>query len=63
MILVPTDFTKVAECALNHALKLASTLHTDIFLLHVIEKEKAKLADFRSMLNNLEQQQRKIQAL
>ncbi|MEY3807497.1 MAG: hypothetical protein RI893_473 [Pseudomonadota bacterium] len=29
----------------------------------VIEKEKAKLADFRSMLNNLEQQQRKIQAL
>ena len=29
----------------------------------VIEKEKAKLADFRSMLNNLKQQQRKIQAL
>jgi len=29
----------------------------------VIDKEKAKLADLRSMLNNLEQQQRKIQAL
>ncbi|MDP1773400.1 MAG: valine--tRNA ligase [Methylobacter sp.] len=29
----------------------------------VIDKEKAKLADLRSMLNNLEQQQRKIRAL
>lgn len=29
----------------------------------VIEKEKAKLADLRSMLNNLEEQQRKIRAL
>lgn len=29
----------------------------------VIEKERAKLADLRSMLNNLEQQQLKIQAL
>jgi len=29
----------------------------------VIDKEKAKLADLRSMLNNLEEQQRKIRAL
>jgi len=29
----------------------------------VIDKEKAKLADLRSSLNNLEQQQQKIQAL
>lgn len=29
----------------------------------VIDKEKAKLADLQSMLNNLEQQQRKIQSL
>jgi valyl-tRNA synthetase len=29
----------------------------------VIDKEKVKLADLRSMLNNLEQQQRKIQSL
>ncbi|MDI1229689.1 MAG: valine--tRNA ligase [Methylobacter sp.] len=29
----------------------------------VIDKEKAKLADLRSILNNLEEQQRKIQAL
>ncbi|WP_338323999.1 valine--tRNA ligase [Candidatus Methylobacter oryzae] len=29
----------------------------------VIDKEKAKLAELRSMLNNLEEQQRKIQAL
>lgn len=42
MILVPIDFSKVAECALNHALKLASTLQTDVLLLHVIEKEKER---------------------
>jgi len=29
----------------------------------VIDKEKAKLADLRSMLNNLEEQQRKIRTL
>jgi valyl-tRNA synthetase len=29
----------------------------------VIDKEKAKMAELRSMLNNLEQQQLKIQAL
>jgi nucleotide-binding universal stress UspA family protein len=40
MILVPIDFSKVAECALNHALQLASALNTDVSLLHVIEKEK-----------------------
>ena len=44
MILVPIDFSKVAECALNHALQLASTLNTDVSLLHVIEKEKEREA-------------------
>jgi nucleotide-binding universal stress UspA family protein len=42
MILVPIDFSKVAECALNHALQLASTLNTEVNLLHVIEKEKER---------------------
>jgi len=42
MILVPTDFSKVAECALNHAIKLASTLNTDVCLLHIIEKESER---------------------
>jgi nucleotide-binding universal stress UspA family protein len=38
-ILVPTDFTKVAECAVDHAIKLASLLNGQIVLLHVIAKE------------------------
>jgi len=42
MILVPTDFTSVAECALNHALKLASILKVSIGLLHIIENDKSK---------------------
>jgi nucleotide-binding universal stress UspA family protein len=42
MILVPTDFTSVAECALNHALKLASILKVSIGLLHIVESDKLK---------------------
>lgn len=40
IILVPTDFSAVAECATNHAIKIASTLKGEIALLHVIAKEK-----------------------
>lgn len=40
VFLVPTDFTKVAECATNHALKLAETLNGSLILLHVVGKEK-----------------------
>jgi len=40
VILVPTDFSKVADCALNHAIKIASTLNGEISLLHVIAKQK-----------------------
>jgi nucleotide-binding universal stress UspA family protein len=40
IILVPTDFSAVAECATNHAIKIATTLKGEIALLHVISKEK-----------------------
>ncbi|MFA6162440.1 MAG: valine--tRNA ligase [Methylobacter sp.] len=43
--------------------KLSNPSFVDKAPQEVIEKEKAKLADLRSMLNNLEQQQLKIQAL
>ncbi|MFZ2313208.1 MAG: valine--tRNA ligase [Methylobacter sp.] len=43
--------------------KLSNPTFVDKAPQEVIEKEKAKLADLRSMLNNLEQQQLKIQAL
>jgi nucleotide-binding universal stress UspA family protein len=52
MNLVPIDFSKVAECALSHAIKLASALHTEVFLLHVIEKEKER-EDAQAKLNKI----------
>lgn len=38
-ILVPTDFTSVADTALGNAVKIAKTMNGEIILLHVIEKE------------------------
>ena len=35
-ILVPTDFTKVADCAMNHAMKLAERNGAEVYLLHVV---------------------------
>lgn len=44
LILVPTDFTDVAECAINHAISVAKTGNDDIVLVHIITPEtKAKL--------------------
>jgi nucleotide-binding universal stress UspA family protein len=38
-ILVPTDFTKVADCAMNHAMKLAERTAAEVCLLHIVDKE------------------------
>jgi nucleotide-binding universal stress UspA family protein len=38
-ILVPTDFTKVAENATNHALVIAKTSGAEVILLHVVAKQ------------------------
>ena len=43
--------------------KLSNPTFVDKAPQEVIDKEKAKLAELHSMLNNLEQQQRKIQSL
>ncbi|MDD1614028.1 MAG: hypothetical protein LUP98_05200, partial [Methylococcaceae bacterium] len=43
--------------------KLSNPTFIDKAPPEVIDKEKAKLADLRSNLNNLEQQQAKIQSL
>ncbi|MCB0770269.1 MAG: universal stress protein [Flavobacteriales bacterium] len=37
-ILVPTDFTKVADCAMNHAMTVAGHTNAMVFLLHVVDK-------------------------
>lgn len=36
-ILVPTDFTKVADCAMNHAMKLAERVNAGVTLLHIVD--------------------------
>jgi nucleotide-binding universal stress UspA family protein len=38
--IVPHDFTSVADNALNHAISTAKTLNAQIFVLHVVAKEK-----------------------
>lgn len=38
-LLVPTDFSKVADCAVNHASAVAKTIDGKVNLLHVISKK------------------------
>lgn len=50
-ILVPTDFTKVADCALNHASTMASRMEAEIHLLHVVsDKDDVDEARTRLMM-------------
>jgi nucleotide-binding universal stress UspA family protein len=39
LILVPYDFTEEAECALNHAIGLASIYKGTVFLAHILDKK------------------------
>ena len=56
MILVPTDFSKVGETALNHAIKVATNARAEVCMLHVVHKsdmlpearEKLKIAKERA---------------
>jgi len=41
-ILVPTDFSKVSETSLNHAIKIAKTIDAELILLHVVGRESEK---------------------
>ena len=41
IFLIPTDYSKVADCAINHALQLAKRLNGEIRLLHVVAKDNA----------------------
>lgn len=40
VFIVPHDFSSVADVALNHALRTAVSVEADIYLLHVVSKEK-----------------------
>ncbi len=50
-ILVPTDFTEVARCAINHAIKTAETINGSVTLLHVVAA-KDKVAETRKKLSD-----------
>lgn len=39
-ILVPTDFTKVSNTAIEHALLVAKTIEADIYVIHIVENKK-----------------------
>jgi nucleotide-binding universal stress UspA family protein len=48
-ILVPTDFSKVADCAMNHAMKLAEHTGAEVYLLHVVPS-KGEVTETRRKL-------------
>ena len=39
-VLVPHDFSTVADCAINHASKIANSFDGEVHLLHVVSKQK-----------------------
>lgn len=39
-VLVPHDFTSVADCAVSHASKIASSYDGEVYLLHIVGKTK-----------------------
>jgi nucleotide-binding universal stress UspA family protein len=49
-ILVPTDFTKVSDVALNHAMNLAGHTGAEVYLLHVVPKQ-SDVEDARAKLD------------
>lgn len=52
IILVPTDFTKVAQCALDHANTVAKSANREIVLLHVVNN-KSDFEDAKSKTSDL----------
>jgi nucleotide-binding universal stress UspA family protein len=49
-ILVPTDFTKVSDVALDHAMNLAGHTGAEVYLLHVVAKQ-SEVDDARTKLD------------
>ena len=50
--IVPHDFSKVADCALSHAIITAKTVGAQVFVLHVIGKDK-QIGEVESKLNKI----------
>lgn len=52
-ILVPTDFTKVGDTALNHAIVVGKALDSEVFVLHIITN-KRDISEAKLKLQTLE---------
>lgn len=50
--IVPHDFSEVADCALNHAITTAKVVGAEVFVLHVVAKEKG-IKDAEKKLTDL----------
>ncbi len=53
-VLVPHDFTAVADCAVTHASKIANSFNGDVYLLHVVGKTK-EVDEARAKLTKIAQ--------
>jgi nucleotide-binding universal stress UspA family protein len=53
-ILVPTDFTKVSDTAIDHALLMAKTIGADIYVIHIIDNKK-NILEARAKLDALKE--------
>lgn len=51
-ILVPTDFTQVADYALQHAVRVSSVVHEEITLLHIVQTDD-KIAEAKEKIEEL----------
>ena len=51
-ILVPVDFTKVSDIAIEHALLMGKTILADIHLIHIVENKK-QVSEVRLKLDAL----------
>ena len=54
-VLVPHDFTTVADCAVSHAAKIAKSFNGEVYLLHVVSKTK-EVDGTKAKLNKLAEQ-------
>ena len=60
-ILVPTDFTKVADNAIGHAMQLASHTGGEVYLLHVVPKQ-SEVDETRKKLEMEQERAQKLNA-
>ena len=54
-VLVPYDFTAIADCAVSHAVKIAKSFNGGVYLLNVVSKTK-EVVDAREKLSKIAEQ-------